>query len=64
MTFQTTFRSEFRMQGSSWSSICINDSCLFQEAKVILEPGPEAANAKTGWDHEIEFCQFSHEIVS
>ena len=64
MTFHTTFRSEFRMQGSSWSSICINDSCLFQEAKVMLELGLEAANQKSGWYLKTEFCQFSHHIVS
>ena len=52
------------MKGSSWAGISINDSCLFQETKVILEPAPEAADAKTGWYRKVEFCQFSHEIVS
>ncbi len=64
MTFHTTFRSEFRMQGSSWAGISINDFCLFQEAKVILELGLEAANEKSGWYLETEFCQLSHQIVS
>ena len=55
---------QLRMKRSSWSSISINDSNLFQEAKVILELGLEAANEKSGWYRKVEFCQFSHEIVS
>ena len=40
------------MKGSSWAGISINDSCLFQEAKVILELALEAANQKSGWYRE------------
>ena len=54
---------QLRMKRSSWSSI-VNDSNLFQEAKVILELGLEAANEKSGWYLETEFCQLSHQIVS